>query len=433
MPRLGLFTIALALLAAAVSGCAWNTQCSHESPTEAPNTTAGSAAKKMTRLVAPGQIKPDVKALPALETDGETVEAAAADEYRELQPEQAQCLAAANSTLGNLLSKESSMAMTTNTDRRGSPGSDAPARRDVLACRAVEERNRSAATALRLFYSLSEAEANRVWLEKSLAEAKHTVGSLQKVKEQGLPIAAEARAFERQQVELLDQDAQLRSSIDQLNGQLRSLIGLDDDQTPLWPAADLNVTGDPTDVEEAVRVGLANRPDLAMLRMMSGSLDTDTLPAARSGLQQVDPMLGSSGRATRLLSRKSKETSNAKELPSRQSQLSQLQTDRRRAASEEIRQKARAVDTRVRQVILAEENRKLRQQQLDRLTQKRAADGVTAFEVSKAQLELFRAESDLVSKAVAWKTAQVELKESQGLLAKECGYCLPSCSGGSCK
>jgi outer membrane protein TolC len=82
----------------------------------------------------------------------------------------------------------------------------------------------------------------------------------------------------------------------------------------------------------------------------------------------------------------------------------------------------------VRQVVLAEEIRKLRQQQLDRLTQKRAVDGVTAFELSKAQIELFRAESDLVSKAAAWKIAQVELKESQGLLAKECGYRLPACS-----
>ena len=63
----------------------------------------------------------------------------------------------------------------------------------------------------------------------------------------------------------------------------------------------------------------------------------------------------------------------------------------------------------------------------------RAADGVTAFEVRKAKIELFSAESDLVSKAAAWRIAQVELKESQGLLAKECGYCLPACDGGPCR
>jgi outer membrane protein TolC len=392
------------------------------------------SAKKLTRLVQPSEIKPDVKALPAFKAEDDGAkEAAAASEYRELQPEQAQCLAAANSTLGNLLSTESSIAMSTGTDRRGTPGPEAPTKRDVLACRAVDERNRSAATALRLFYSLAEAEANRAWLDKSLAEAKRAVDNLEKVKEQGLLVPAEGRLFEQQRVGLLDQDAQLRNSVDQLNGQLRALVGLDDDRTPLWPAADLDVTGEPIDVEEAVRVGLANRPDLAMLRAMGASLDTETLPAARSGLQQVDPLLGSSGQTARFLSRRSKEKSDATELPSRRGQLSQLQTDRRRAAVEEIGQKARTVDTRVRQVVLAEEARKLRQQQLDRLTKKRAADGVTAFELSKARLELFRAESDLVSKAAAWKIAQVELKESQGLLAKECGYCLPASCGGTCK
>ena len=56
------------------------------------------------------------------------------------------------------------------------------------------------------------------------------------------------------------------------------------------------------------------------------------------------------------------------------------------------------------------------------LTQRRDADGVTAFDLSAAQLELLRAESDMLHRVIAWKIAEAKLKQAQGLLAAECGY-----------
>ena len=67
------------------------------------------------------------------------------------------------------------------------------------------------------------------------------------------------------------------------------------------------------------------------------------------------------------------------------------------------------------------------QQRVAGLQEKREADGVTAFDLSAARLELLRAESDTVHRVLAWKIAQAKLKQAQGLLAAECGYRLPEC------
>ena len=47
-------------------------------------------------------------------------------------------------------------------------------------------------------------------------------------------------------------------------------------------------------------------------------------------------------------------------------------------------------------------------------------------QISAAQLEVFRGESDAFQAVVEWKVTMVKLKEAQGLLASECGYALPA-------
>jgi len=419
----GLWTL---VACSALAGCAHQKCCPQGS---APCTQA-TAAETMTTLVERGKIALDPTSLPTPEAlqQGRKPKPTPA-KYRQLHAEQCQCLAAANCALANVLEEESKLGTSCAKGQRSASKPDAVMRRKMLAYRAVEERNHAAASALRTFYLLAEAESNRDRLQESRDETKRMIENLKSLKDQGLQVDLDDRLLQRQRLDLLDQRRQSQLLVSQLNGQLRALVGLDaDDETLIWPAADLSVTTDPVDEAAAIREGLAHRADIGMLRMMNGSLDLGTLPAARSGLQQADPMLGGSKRAGRVLGT-ANSSKNCAELQTRRTQLQQQLDDRTRTATEEIRQKARAVETRLQQIALARQARDVCADQLKRLELKRGADGVTPFDISKARLELVRAESEQVRKVIAWKIAQVELKEAQGLLAAECGYNLPGGCG----
>jgi len=406
----------------ALAGCAHHKCC----PQGSARQTQATAAETMTTLVERGQIAPDLTILSTPEALQQGRQAKPTPtKYRQLHAEQCQCLAAANCALANLLEEESKLGTSSAKGQRSASKPDAVMRRKMLAYRAVDERNHSAASALRTFYLLAEAESARDRLKESRGETKRMIEHLKSLKDQGLQVDLDDRLLERQRLDLLDQKRQSQLLVSQLNGQLRALVGLDaDDETLIWPAADLTVTAGPVDEQAAVREGMAHRADIGMLRMMNDSLEVGTLPAARSELQQADPMLGSSKRAGHLLGGANSSKHSA-ELQTRRTQLQQQLDDRTRTATEEIRQKARAVETRLQQIALAKQTRDVCADQLKRLEMKRDADGVTPFDISKARLELIRAESEQVHKVIAWKIAQVELKEAQGLLAAECGYNLP--------
>jgi hypothetical protein len=296
----------------------------------------------------------------------------------------------------------------------------------LMAFRAVQERNKAAAAASELFYLLAEAEANRDILDRSIAEIDRAIGHLDQLKQSGLTIPMDRAVLERQKLEGFDRRVQLDAAPRQMQGQLQQLCGFEaDPAVSIWPQADLTVTVAPLDVQAAISEGLANRADLGALRMLSGSLSIETLPAARSGMQMMGPGLGASVAGQRLLGGS---PGSSEELESRKNQVAQAQSDLERTAGREISEAVWNVETRLREIAVAKQRWEVWRQRLAELQEKRqTTNGVTAFDISAAQLELLRAESDLVHRVIAWKIAQAKLRQSQGLLAAECGYGLPTC------
>jgi outer membrane protein TolC len=141
-------------------------------------------------------------------------------------------------------------------------------------------------------------------------------------------------------------------------------------------------------------------------------------------MQALGPGLGASIAAKRLLGDRSADDGEAQ---SRQSQLADAQVEVEQNAGREIREAAWNVETRLREIAVAKERLEIWRQRVADLEQKRETDGVTAFDVSAARLELLRADGDEVHRVIAWKVAQVKLKQAQGLLAAECGYGPPGC------
>ncbi len=340
-------------------------------------------------------------------------------QYRVLRAEDIQCLAAANAPLANLYASESN-AVQSGAGCHNQPSACVLSK--LAAYRAADERNKNAANALELFYALAEAQIQRDILDRTLAEFDRALGNLDQLQQSGLKMPADRTAVARQRLDALDRRIACQSSIGRFEGQLQQLCGLAaDSSTAIWPQADLVVAVAPTDAQAAVAEGLAHRADLGALQMLARSLSLETLPAVRSGMQALGPGLGASLVSQKLFGA----AGGQDELPSRQSQVAQACSEAERNAAREIAEAAGEVDARLREIAVSKERWELWRQRLAGLQQKRQTDGVTAFDLTAAQLELLRAESDVVHRVVAWRIAQVRLKRAQGLLAAECGSGLP--------
>ena len=419
MPRL-LSAISWGLiLAFALAGCARRCACVNGGGTS----SAAVAPMPIETRAERGSIETDTTALASYEeVDRALGSPPSPTGYRVLRAVEVQCLAAANAPIAKLYDAESE-AVLANSNRRGQRTVATLSR--LMAYRAIDERNKAAAAALELFYSLAEAEANRDILQRSVEQIDRATANLEELKRSGLKMPDDQTALRRQKLDWIDRHIQLSSAIRKIQGQLQQLCGFEMDQTaPIWPEADLTVTVTPVEAEAAVLEGLANRADLGALQMLAGSPNADTLPAVRSGMQAFSPGLGASIAAKRLLSDRSADYGEAR---SRQSQLAQAQVNAELNVTWEIREAVWNIETRLREIAVAVERQEVWRQRGAALEEKRESNGVTAFDLAAARLELHRAESELVHRVIAWKIARVKLKQAQGLLAVECGYGLPGC------
>ncbi|MBC7856650.1 MAG: hypothetical protein IAF94_24740 [Pirellulaceae bacterium] len=377
--------------------------------------------------------RPDVSALGTLEElqrrlPSHPPEAAT----RELLAEDTQMLAAANSKLANLAELErQAVAQAAGNFKKAARL--ASLQQQLLCLRAVHERNQSASQALQAFYKLAEVRGNGPALERSLAQLGRMQDDLRKVQEQGLKVTADRTALSRQQWELQDQQQQLDLGDAQLSEQLRGLIGLNPGEpTRLLPRANLTLTTETIDVDDAVSLGLQTRSDLAALRLLLMELDTQTLPAARSGLSQADPALGVPAPAIGALHKFLKGDTASCELEIRRAQLTELLDTREQQVASEIRLAVREIETRLRQSAIAAETLFSWQQRISDLKALREVGSATPLEIQLAQLELAAAESALLKKVIAVRLAEVKLKEAQGLLAAESGYDVGVCLAELC-
>jgi hypothetical protein len=415
-PTLGRCALVCAGLSLAIcsgSGCARSKCCGTSASAGQPYSPPLTATER-------GIVSPDVSAVRSyteLEPPGisQTLLEAPAH-YQSLTAEECRARAAKHAVLANLLDAErDAISSSACVDPCGTE-----LRSDLLALRAEDERNRAAGTALELFFRLAEAEAGRDSVRRSLSHVEQSLNDIAELRRQGLPINVDATALERQRLELRERGELAARSLSELNLQLSRLIGIDADMpAPIWPVIEWRVEYAAIDVEEAIRVGLATRADLAIVRRLDGSLGPGTLPAARGTLMQVDPMLGQPSVPTgRLLGLRGGAPNDGAEAASRQGQVSLLRADRERATADEIRQAAFTVQSRYREIALAKDTLTSWNGRLSDLRKRREAGNVNPFEIRAAEAEIVAAENELIGRVVAWKISQVKLEQAQGLLSQ---------------
>lgn len=332
-------------------------------------------------------------------------------------------MAAMNSSVANVIQLEGVLACE-NSKSHWSFQEAEVLRSQLMAHRAIDLRNQTAGIALRAFYNLALAEASLEPLESALTELESAVVDIEKLEESGFPSPVDSRDLRQRRLELLSQQAEVEATIVKLGEQVAVALALNPCcRTSISPTIDWTIDPQPIDACVAVEQGLAGRADLAQMRMVMQSLSSDTLPAAQAALQAVEGGLGQLDKRLRLLQMIMPGPSAEVEVPIRRSQVNRVLSDQQRLIAAQIRSAISEMDSRSRRTAIARRTLELRLEQLTDIRAKINAEQANAFEEVEAKLNVYKAQGELVAEIIGWKIANVNLREAQGLLATECGYC----------
>ncbi len=337
--------------------------------------------------------------------------------YYRLTAEECHRLACVNSTAARLIDVASADQPRSLLDFTPRAADDL--RRKIAGHMSRDARIRTAAAALDLYYRLLEAELLSDVLAESQSEVDELVRAGEVTAERGFKESAEFLQLRRQQVELRAERAKLRSGVQRLNAELKNLVGLDAVPGPLLPADQIQVVPEPLDPEQAVRVGLATRPDLLLLRDLAAGLDARTVDAVRQALAGLVPPLRAINAATRVLAPGLRSLLPYLSKPDVESLRRQVRTrlaDQEREAAKDIRA---AVDDWAGErelVAIARRRAELEAGRVRELEVRRAAGEAVEADYHKARLDYLKAQSDVIREAVKWKQADVKARQEMGLL-----------------
>lgn len=354
--------------------------------------------------------------------------------YQLLTASDAQCRAAANATIANLVALEEHWAGVIIECDSKIVQQNVCLQRDLLELHAADVRNKAAASALEAFYQLAGFEARKRFLELAALETTRTRERLDKLAAQGLPIDG----LDRDEVDarltaLQHQRLQLDFARVQLNGQLQKLLGCPiSEETFFWPQVDWEPNLAPLNAEAELAAGLPNRFDLRGLELVLCNLEKSTLRVARGVLGVADSTLGSVEPTEGIVHRLRCIRCNDHEVDVRCRQLSMLHADTEQLAAAEIKGAVYQVVLQQQRVALARTAVDARRKNVDALVARRDADDTPIFAISAARGRLYDAEADLIEQVAALQAAEVSLKRAQAALAAECGFEPRLCCEGSC-
>jgi hypothetical protein len=382
-----------------------------------------------------GNVEPTAGDLPSLPFEAFPPLVPPSPRYRRLREADAECLAVRFSSQANMLDKERAQMETAHPPSKCKPcGSRSDRawqlRRSILYYAALDDRNRSAGQALQLYFKAAELETQIILLQLTRDDIAGAIKKSDELAKKGFHLPTDPGALRRQ---LLDTEADLvraQAGLLDVNGRLKGLIGASDLAADewLWPAIEVPVTFERVDVEGAVKLALAKRPELLLLREMGGGLDNQTLPVVREYLHGVSGLMGAAGGPTKhivatLIALKSLLGGGDGEKESREAQVAQLFADRERAVAEEVRSSIADLNAKAIAVALSRDRLRSAEEHRRDAIQKAERAGGSYLEVLSANLDWYKARNQLMVDVMAWHTARVKVREAQGIFVWECcGY-----------
>jgi hypothetical protein len=405
-------SLAIVLGLALSTGCAWRDCC-------APGTNRGAGQAFDCRAAERHGLTPDVAAVSAQTA---VLHIAGDQKLCALAETTAQCLAATHATIANLLIQEAAAVRAQPADWHVRGGSSLTS--ELLELEATQKRNTAAGDALEVFLRLVEAEAGVDNLQRRGQAIDSMLDDIARFQQRGLLSPVSKPEIEGQRLELWHKQVELRATVDKLNAQLQELLGVElARDAHFWPETSLAVSPDVPDKDESVSLALANRGDLAALRLAAAADGPEGLVAARAVLRLAGGGLGTppaqaSGSLRLLLHVRASSDESA----IRSQQVGELLADRERVVRHETLLAVAMVETRLAQIGLTRRRMQVAGQHLEAAVQQQRLTDGAPWSVRKARLEAFAVEQDLLHDVIEWKLAVVKLKQAEGLLAVECGY-----------
>ncbi|MEM8947033.1 MAG: TolC family protein [Planctomycetota bacterium] len=355
--------------------------------------------------------------------------------YHALDALTCQCRAATNLTAANLVELERYWAKVVISCDTKAVRENLCLDRDLLALRATGLRNEAAGASLKAFYQLAGIEVQKHYLQMGIDESRRSLGRIDQLDEKGieLPEKVDRGAILSQIAELEDKKLQLDFLRIQLNGQLQKMTGCPlDEWSFFWPQVDWQPDLSPVDVECELAEGLSTRSDIRGLGLVICQLEKNTLPVARGVLKFAETTVGTVEPQDGAIHWVRCRTCNDTELPLRCRQLALFYTDTEQGATAEIKGAAYQIGLQQQRVVAAQALVDRLEARKRELEETRDINDVTVFEISNARAQIFEAESKLIEQVVQLKIADAALREAQGMLAVECGFCPQLCCEGCC-
>jgi hypothetical protein len=363
---------------------------------------------------------PDLPKLPP-----RTISGPVGTTFRRLTERNCLVLAATNVSLANLLDEENQVP----------PPRDQKAERDQLRQSiryhtALELRNKAAGEALDRFFQIADVEARTDLLRKSFPIVDGLLTRAREAKAANVRFPLDLAELERQRSQLESQleQAELGSRVMDLDLKRRLGRPYEPAGERLWPVGQFPIDPVPLDVDGAVKIALADRPELRGLRALHANLTPDTLPDIRDFLRSGSPFLGQGPLQLQLpwllrclLRMPSGPTAETyAEVAVRKKQLQQTIDERERAIADETRAAALSLNAQRVRAILARDRFLSWGKRLEEARSKAAAAQPGAeFLLPQVELEWLKAHGDLIAEVAVWHQLRIKLRTAQGRLVWE--------------
>jgi hypothetical protein len=423
--------VGLLFVATAAMGCRCPSGCCIPATPHAPcdfdATIAENAPPDMMRIV-PDCTLEDCELVPLPQP---------ADLHQLLTESDAQCRAATNANVPNMIELEQHWASIIIECDSKYVARNMCLLRDLLELRSMDLRNKAAGTALETFYQLAALEARKHYLDLAIQETAQSIERADNLYQADLVKDIDRGELGVELAALEDQRLQVDFLRLQLNGQLQKLMGCPiSEHTFFWPQVDWTPDLAPIDADAELALGLPERHDLRAISLVWCNLEKSTLRVARGVLNVADGAVGSVEPTEGWIHKLRCIRCSGQEVPIRCRQLSMFYNDTEQLATAEIKGAAYEVVLQQHRVAHARRVVELRRADLYESEAKRDANDVAVFEISRARGRVYTAESDLIEQVAGLKIAQARLRRAQARLAAECGFvpklCCEGCCDGAC-
>jgi hypothetical protein len=260
------------------------------------------------------------------------------DVYQALTAADAQCRAAANANVPNMLALEQHWASIVIECDSKYVQRNMCLLRDLLELRAADLRNKAAADAVESFYLLAALEARRHFLDQGIGEMRKALDRAQGLHEADLDVPVQRDELSAQLAALEDDRLELDFQRLQLTGRLQKLIGCPvSEQNFFWPEVDWTPDMTPVDANAELAWALPRRYDLRAINLVWCNLEKSTLRVARGVLNVADGGVGSVEPTEGWIHRLRCIRCNDAEVPIRCRQLQMFFNDTEQLATAEIK------------------------------------------------------------------------------------------------